>query len=133
MSGSPDEPRSLVRLALLALAGAAALWSALMFALVNDDWVVIRLPTMPWNAEPSVAAFEARLAAVMLACLGVGAALASFGWWRANARLKRRFAAEGARTDRMESELEALGRLVSTARDRERGASEADPAGRREA
>jgi len=57
---------------------------------------------------------------VMLVSLGVGALLASLAWWRANARLRRRFAAEGARTAQMESELAALGRLVSTTRDRGR-------------
>lgn len=119
MNSSASKPRNPVRLLLIAAAAAIVLWSALLFALANDEWVVIRLPTMPWNAAPSVAVFEARLFAVMLASLALGALLASLAWWRVNARLKRRFAAEGARSERMESELEALGRLVSTARDRE--------------
>jgi hypothetical protein len=120
MSGPAARPRNPLRLPLIAAVAVAALWSALLFALANDDWVVLRLPTMPWNAAPSIALFEARLSAVMLVCLLLGASLASLAWWRASARLKRRFAAEGARSQRMESELEALGRLVSTARDRDR-------------
>jgi hypothetical protein len=119
MNGTAPKPRNPLRLLLIAAAAAGVLWFALLFALANDDWVVLRLPTMPWNAAPSVAVFEARLFAVMLASLTLGALLASLAWWRVNARLKRRFAAEGARSKRMESELEALGRLVSTARDRE--------------
>jgi hypothetical protein len=131
MSGSTSKPRNPLRLLLIAAAGTGLLWFALLFALANDEWVVLRLPTMPWNAAPSVALFEARLFAVMLASLTVGALLTSLAWWRVNARLKRRFAAEGARSQRMESELEALGRLVSTARDREPDELVADgPTGR---
>ena len=120
MSNSPTKPRNPLRLTLIAAGAAAALWSALMFALANDDWVVLHLPTMPWNAAPNVAVVEARLFAVMLASLVAGAALASLAWWRVNALLKHRFAVEGARAQRMESELAALGRLVSTTRVEER-------------
>ena len=116
MNGWASKPRNPVRLLLIAPAAAIVLWFALLFALANDEWIVMRLPTLPWNAAPSVAVFEARLFAVMLASLALGALLASLAWWRVNTRLKRRFAAEGARSERMESELEALGRLVSTAR-----------------
>jgi len=114
---APARPRS--PLALAAIAGAAiiALWFALMFALANDDWAVVRLPTMPWSASRSVAVLEARLFAVMLASLFFGAVFASLVWWRVIARLRRRFAAEGARSERMESELAALDRLVSTSRE----------------
>ena len=126
MNGASPRTRGPLRMALYAGAAAVALWFALMFALANDDWVVLRLPTMPWNAAPSVAVFEARLFAVMLVSLGGGALIASLAWWRANSHLERRFAAEGARTARMESELAALGRLVSTTRDRERSARDTD-------
>jgi hypothetical protein len=119
MTGSASRAGSPIRLLLFAALIAVAIWFALMFAISNDDWVVIRLPTMPWDAAPSVALFEARLSAVMFVSALIGASIASLAWWRANARLRRRFAAEGARSERMESELEALGRLVSSARDRE--------------
>ena len=120
MNGTSPKTRGPLRMALYAGAAAVALWFALMFALANDGWVILRLPTMPWSAAPSVAVLEARLFAVMLASLGGGALLASLTWWRASSHLKRRFAAEGARAARMESELAALGRLVSTTRDRGR-------------
>ena len=126
MSGAAGTPRRPLRLLLIAVAATAALWCALLFSLANDDWVVLHLPTMPGNAAPNVAVFEARLFAVMLASLAIGAAVASLAWWRVNARLKRSFAAEGARSVRMETELAALGRLVSTARDRDRAPKAAD-------
>jgi len=126
MSGAAGTPRRSLRLLLIAVASAAAMWCALLFALANDDWVVLRWPTMPWNATPRVTLFEARLFAVMLASLAIGVAIASLAWWRVNARLKRSFAAEGARSVRMEAELAALGRLVSTARDRDRAPTAAD-------
>lgn len=126
MSRPAAKPRSPLRLLVIAALVAPALWSGLMFAIANDDWVVIRWPTMPWNAAPSTALFEARLSAVMFVSALIGASAASLAWWRASSRLKRRFAAEGARSERMESELEALGRLVSTARDRDRAPRDGD-------
>lgn len=128
MIGQARRARSPARMALFACLAAVAGWFALLFALANDDWTVIRMPTMPGNPAPSVAAFEARLYAVMLASLSAGALIASFAWWRARSRLARRCAAESARAKRMESELAVLGRLVSTTRDLERTA--ADSGGR---
>lgn len=114
--------RGAPRLLALAVAGVAALWFALMFALANDDWAVVRVPTPPWSPAPSAPLFEARLSAIMLGGAAFGALLASLAWRRAAGRLRRRLEAEGARARRMESELAALGRLVSSERERKGGA-----------
>jgi hypothetical protein len=110
--------RGVPHLLLLAVALAAALWGALMFALANDDWIVVRFPTPPWSPAPSTPIFEARLFAIMLACLAVGALAASALWRHALASARRRSEIESARSRAMEAELTALGRLVSSERDR---------------
>jgi hypothetical protein len=121
MTTSQPKAWSMPRLLVLAIVGIAALWFALMFALANDGWTVVRLPTPPWSPAPSTPAFEARLFAIMLAAAAVGALLASLAWRRTARDLARRLGAERARARGMESELAALGRLVSSERERKLG------------
>jgi len=56
----------------LVAAGAPIGLFALLFAIANDVWVTINIPSVPWSPEPSWAAFEALLWAVMLVCLLAG-------------------------------------------------------------
>jgi hypothetical protein len=117
---TPRQPRkrNAFHLTALAISSVAALTFILMFALANSDWIVVRLPTAPWSASPSNAAFEARSFAIMLTSFALGATVVSLLWRHAFTALKRRFQLERAHAESMESELAALGRLVSSERDR---------------
>ena len=88
----------------------------LLFFMANDDWVVIRLPSLPWHASPSWPFMEARLFGVMLISFALG--VLSFALIAmVIGRRRQRFAeAKEQRIDALEKELEKANRLMAAAK-----------------
>lgn len=103
----------------IAVAAAGVLLGAfvLLFLLANDAWVVIQIPNLPWNPEPGWPAFEARVAAVMAVCFGLGAICAAFVYRWLGRESRRRADRDRARIDELESELKNVSRLLASSRD----------------
>jgi hypothetical protein len=90
----------------------------LLFLLVNDSWVVVSIPNPPWNPDPGWAAFEARLAAVMVVSFALGA-LAAVTLYRFLAgEDRRRSSRDRARISELESELKNVSKLLASSRDK---------------
>jgi uncharacterized membrane protein YciS (DUF1049 family) len=104
----PDKRMS----AILMAAGVVLGIFALLFAMANNDWVIISIPNPPWKTEPSLAAFEARLWATMLVCFAVGAVFA--GVITAVVYIKHRKKAVGEiiKLKELETEIKNLSRLL---------------------
>ncbi len=100
-----------------AIAGAVLGIFALFFIIANDSWVAINIPSAPWNPEPSAAAFEATAFAVILVSFAVGLAAMSLVWLVVLKDQKRKRTEERKRTERLETELENLNRLVASLKD----------------
>ncbi len=99
--------------AFLAVAGVPIGIFVLLFAVANDTWVAIHIPGVPWSAETSFAAFEARLWGIMLACLLAGALLAGFLLRLIGSERRRKDATVMRRIRELETELENVNRLLA--------------------
>jgi len=107
------------RLFFLWVAGGAFLGIfTLLFALVNDAWTVIRLPSAPWSTKPSVAVFEAKLWVIMLACFAAGAFVAVVVALRIGIEHRRQVARDRRRIKDLEAEITNVDRLVAATREK---------------
>jgi hypothetical protein len=107
------------RTAVIALVlGIAAGVFGLLFVTVNSGWVVISLPSPPWDQEPSWPVFEARLSAVMLVSALCGGAVTCVAWWAALRGPRGRQRANRARILELERELENVNRLLAATREK---------------
>jgi hypothetical protein len=85
----------------------------LLFCMANDDWVVIHLPLAPWDAEPSFPIFEARVFALMLACLAVGLCLCFFLSFFLRVKRRNRDLEKEQKFAALEKELEKANRFIA--------------------
>jgi hypothetical protein len=99
--------------------GAVVAGFVLLFAMANDGWTAVSVPSAPWSAAPRLAIFEARLWAIMGFCLIVGAGIALVAARALAVRERRRCEAERSRLARAEAEIERLTRLITAKRDKE--------------
>ena len=100
-----------------AIAGAVLGIFALFFIIANDSWVVVNIPSAPWSPDPSWAAFEATVAAVILVSFAVGLAAMSLVWFVVHKDQRRKRAEEQKHIESLENELENLNRLVASLKD----------------
>ena len=87
----------------------------LLFFMANDDWVVIHLPSAPWQNTPSFPLYEVRLFGVMLISFFLGAAFFGFLTYLFGRRQKRLARIKQDRINELESELEKANRLMAAA------------------
>ncbi|MDD5308008.1 MAG: hypothetical protein PHU25_11860 [Deltaproteobacteria bacterium] len=99
--------------------GAVLVAFALLFAMANDEWTAVSVPSAPWSAAPRLVAFEARLWAIMAFCLALGGGIAAALARALAARERRKGEGERARLARAEAEIERLMRLMTARRDKE--------------
>ena len=78
----------------------------------------MHIPAPPWSTAASSAAFEARLAAVILVSFGAGAVVAALLARRWHRGLQRRIARESAHREQLQAELENVSRLLASSRDK---------------
>lgn len=116
-SGGAPRPRPLL-LGLAALLGVCLGIFGLLFVMVNDAWAVIHIPSPPWSADESWAAFEARVAAIVLASFVAGAVAAAALGRFLSSRLRRRLAQSQASHAALEAELQNVSRLLASSRDK---------------
>jgi uncharacterized integral membrane protein len=109
------EKRSKKTLAALIAAGVISGMFALLFAVANSDWVVVSIPSPPWEIKPFAAAFEARLWAIMLFCFFAGAVLAGLATIVVNIEHRKKAAQQGFRMKQLEGEIKNLNRLLEAA------------------
>jgi hypothetical protein len=104
----------------IAVAAAGVLMGGfvLLFLLANDTWVVINIPTAPWNPEPGWAAFEARVAAVMAVSFVLGVIAAALAYRLLGGEGRRRSRRDRERIDELEGELKNVSRLLASSRDK---------------
>lgn len=84
----------------------------LLFAAVNNDWIVIKIPEFPWKTSPYSVAFETRIWAVILTSFSAGVVTVGFAYLKARHRWATRFSAEKRRAAQAEERLEKLNKLV---------------------
>ncbi|MCP4677044.1 MAG: LapA family protein [Deltaproteobacteria bacterium] len=115
----PGRTRLRHRLFFIWVVGGASLGIfVLLFALVNDAWTIIRLPSVPWSPEPSVAVFEAKLWGIMLTCFAAGAFVAlTIALWIGNDHRKQT-ARDRQRIKNLEAEITNVDRLVAATREK---------------
>ena len=115
----PGRTRRNHRLFFLWVAGGAFLGIfTLLFAVANDAWTVIRLPSAPWSPEPSVAMFEAKLWAIMLTCFAAGAFVAFVVALWIGIEHRRQVARDRRRIKDLEAEITNVDRLVAATREK---------------
>ena len=101
--------RTLIQIAIGVLLGGFVL----LFCMANDEWVVVHLPRLPWDSEPSVPVFEARVFALMLASVGAGVVCSLFVGYFLRRRRKRREAEKDRKIIALEQELQKSNRLIA--------------------
>ena len=87
----------------------------LLFFMANDDWVVIRLPSLPWHRSPSWPFYEARLFGVMIASFLAGAITFAFLMTLVARRRLKTALAQQQQIEALEKELEKANRLMAAA------------------
>ena len=100
-----------------AIAGAVLGIFALFFIIANDSWVAVNIPSAPWSPDPSAAAFEATVFAVMLVSFAAGLVAMSLVWFVVLREQKRKRVEERKHIENLENELENLNRLVASMKD----------------
>ena len=100
-----------------AIAGAVLGIFALFFIIANDSWVAINIPSAPWSPDPSAAAFEATVFAVILVSFAVGLAAMSLVWFVVLREQRKKRSEEQKHIENLENELENLNRLVASLKD----------------
>ncbi len=91
---------------------------AILFAIVNDQWVVIKIPTAPWRENPSKAAFEAQLWAVIAVSFSLGVfstLIVRTVLFRHDGSPPKNTASTQARVRQLEEELEHTKHLLASA------------------
>ena len=106
-----------VKALVAAIAGAVLGIFALFFIIANDSWVVVNIPSAPWSPDPSWAAFEATVSAIILVSFAAGLVAMSIAWFVVLREQRKKRAGERKRTERLENELENLNRLVASLKD----------------
>lgn len=101
MNTSSNSPR---RFAFLVIVGVVISVFAILFAIVNDKWVVITIPSAPWKETPSKAAFEAQLWAIIAVSFLLG--IASTLMTRAVLSRRRPIPKKGTPSNQFVSQLE---------------------------
>ncbi len=104
------------RAAVLLLCGTVAGIFLILFALANDDWIVLSMPNPPWYRDPSWPAFESRLWAVMLASFLLGLVSAGAGVYAFRRGAGIRKGRQKQRIDALERELDKTNRLLAATR-----------------
>jgi hypothetical protein len=107
---------SVLTLALWVLAGGAVALGGLLFFLVNDTWVPVLIPRVPWSDGPAATPWEAHFLALVLVPLVLGAALALGLAWRTATSWRRLAMEHRDRAARLEAEIEKVSRLLSSSR-----------------
>jgi uncharacterized integral membrane protein len=102
-----------VRTAAVLLAGAFSVLFAMLFASVNDEWIVVQMPHLPWRPEPAWPAFEARLWAVMAAGFVLGILVASVGIYFYRRRMARITSQQAKRIEELDQALDKTNRLLA--------------------
>lgn len=122
MAGDERSPRARQkrRTIMIAVAAAGVLLAVfvLLFLLVNDAWVVIHVPHAPWEPEAGWAAFEARLAAVMVVSFLLGAVCAALAYRFLGGESRKKSSRDQDRIAELESELKNVSRLLASSRDK---------------
>lgn len=115
MSSSNSNPRLRI---LPVLIGAPVGIFCILFAMANDAWVTIHIPSAPWSAIPSYPAFEATMWGVMLISLLAGLSLSFF----LAAAYHRKHAREALKQQEhlreLETELQRVSRLLGAIGDK---------------
>lgn len=106
-----------LRALVAAIAGAIVGIFTLFFIIANDSWVAINIPSAPWSPEPSAAAFETTVFAIMIVSFAVGLAAMSLVWFVIHKDQRRKRAQDKRRIESLENELENLNRLVASMKD----------------
>ena len=78
----------------------------LLFFMANDDWVTIRMPSVPWHSSPSWPAYEARLFAVFLVSFVLGGGVFAFVAALMTRRRQQIHKVQQQRIEALEKELE---------------------------
>ncbi|MCP4603602.1 MAG: hypothetical protein GY847_24305 [Proteobacteria bacterium] len=89
---------------------------ALLFAMVNNTWVVINVPNAPWSPRPTLAAFEAKMWGILLVCLAIGASVSGLVVFFSGFEQRRIAAQYLSRVTELEAELENVKRLLAVTR-----------------
>ena len=101
--------RTLIQIAIGVILGGFVL----LFCMANDDWIVVHLPRLPWDSEPSVPIFEARVFVLMLASVGAGIVVSLFIGYFLRRRRRRREAEKDRKISALERELQKSNRLIA--------------------
>ncbi len=111
-----DKPRKMRFGMFLVLAGATIAVLTWLFAMANNTWTEIMVPSPPWSTEPAVPVFEARLWAIMLVSFAVGAVI--FGALSMAIAGRKQVKAKQAteRVKELETELANVTKLVTATR-----------------
>lgn len=114
-----DKERRIRVTIVIAVAGTFLGLFLLLFAIVNDPWVPIHMPSVPWSTKPPFALFEAQLFAIMGVCFLVGAlgAVLLLHILRINRANDSKL--QQMRIKELEDELESIHRLLAITRDKE--------------
>ncbi|MFO8072302.1 MAG: hypothetical protein R6V85_10555 [Polyangia bacterium] len=103
--------------ALLTAGGVVLAVFALLFFVVNDRWVLISCPAVPWDSAATAADYEVHFAALVLLGFSGGALLAVVLMLRVLLHARRRIGEERRRVAWLERELDNVSRLLARSRD----------------
>ena len=119
VKGALHKNKRALTLIALALSGAIVGMFLLLFALVNNSWVVISLPSAPWSTNPPIALFEARLFAIMGVSFAVGILLTILLVQVTKKLTKQNHEHQAMRIEELEQELTSIHRLLAMTRERQ--------------
>lgn len=91
----------------------------LLFAIVNDSWIPIYMPSVPWSTKPPFALFEAQLFAIMGVCFSFGVASTAVLFYMLKTKRVNDPSFQQMRIKELEDELESIHRLLAITRDKE--------------
>lgn len=103
---------------ILAVSGAIIGLFLLLFALVNNVWVVVNIPSAPWSTTPPTPLFEARLFAIMGVSFAVGILLTVLIFLVTRKNNAQTNMEQELRIKELEQELSSIHRLLAITRER---------------